>query len=110
MGRSVNSTFELRSRKKMVNYVSVVDRKSKLHADGIDLLLDADGGPRVGLHVAKRGFFPGLFGMLLEVFGGEEIHPARMTGGGDKFHLCGQLRIGGFVLHGPGVSIRYLPG
>jgi len=48
--------------------------------------------------------------MLLEVFGGEEIHPARMTGGGNKFHLCGQLRIGGFVLHGPGVSIGYLPG
>ena len=48
--------------------------------------------------------------MLLEMFRGEKIHSASMTGGGNKFHLCGHLRIGGFVLHGAGVAIRYLPG
>ena len=74
------------------------------------LLLGADGGPGIGLHVAQLGFLPGLFGVLLEVFCGEEIHPARVTGGGDKFHLRGHLRIGGFVLHGSGISVRNLPG
>src|ERR1700688_5102704 len=111
MGASVNSTFELRSLKKVVNYVSVVDRKSKLRSsDGIDLLLGADGGPGIGLHVAQLGFFPGLFGVLLEVFCGEEIHPAGMTSGGNKFHLRGELRIRGFILHGAGIAVRNLPG
>ena len=77
---------------------------------GCDLFLDADGGPGISLHVAKRGSFPRLFRMLLKVFRGEEIHPARMTGSGNKFHLCCHLRVGGFILHGAGVPIRYLPG
>jgi hypothetical protein len=96
--------------KRSTTFLLCIGRVNYVRADGIDSLLGADGGPGIGLHVAQLGFFPGLFGVLLEVFCSKEIHPAGMTSGRNKFHLRDQLRIGGFILHSSGIAIRFLPG